>query len=392
MAEASLRPPPMLDLSATNLSESFKQWRQQIDIYLLASGASAKDNKIQKAIILHCAGPRVIELEHHFNYANDEEKESPNALLTKLNEYCNPRKNLVMESHRFWNVMWCEPFDTFLTELRNRAEACEYQDVNRMIKDKIVFTAPNKLQEILLRENELTLDKAIDLCRMFESSIKHTREMQAHSNNFKEISTRPNTGNAIQAINRTASRPNKPYQPDNVPNTIDCRFCGKTHKYGRNYCPAYGKQCSRCHGRNHFKVNCRRQIHQVQDRDEDYCQEIDLENDIGLAKAPVPMHEPNYMLHAVGKSQLTALLRINDTNVRFQLDTGADINTINKCFVKPEQIKPTSKMLTMWNKTKLKPEGEAILKVLNPKNSTTHSVKFMVVNDSLNCLLGLEKN
>ena len=74
--------------------------------------------------------------------------------------------------------------------------------------------------------------------------------------------------------------------------------------------------------------------------------------------------------------------------MRFQLDTGADINTINKRFVRPEQINPTQKMLTMWNKTKLKPEGETILNVTNPKNSTTHSVKFVVVNDSLNCLLG----
>ena len=127
--------------------------------------------------------------------------------------------------------------------------------------------------------------------------------------------------------------------------------------------------------------------------DEDYDQ-TDLENDVGLeanASFPTPtIYDPNYTLHAVGKSQLTALLRINNTNVRFQLDTGADINTINKRFVRPEQINPTQKVLTMWNKTKLKPEGETILNVTNPKNSTTHSVKFVVVNDSLNCLLGLE--
>ena len=91
----------MLDLSATNLSETFKQWRQQTEIYLLASGATAKDNKIQEMIILHCAGPRVIELEHHFTNANDEDENSPNVLLTKLSEYCNPRKNVVMESHWF---------------------------------------------------------------------------------------------------------------------------------------------------------------------------------------------------------------------------------------------------------------------------------------------------
>ena len=97
----------------------------------------------------------MIELEHHFTYADDEDKNSPNVLLTKLSKYCNPRKNVVMESHRFWKLSWSEPFDVYLTQLRNRAESCEYQDPNRMIRDKIVFTAPGKLQEILLREIKL---------------------------------------------------------------------------------------------------------------------------------------------------------------------------------------------------------------------------------------------
>ena len=294
-----------------------------------------------------------------------------------------------MEANRFWKLSWSEPFDAYLTQLRNRAESCEYQDPNRMIRDKIVFTAPGKLQEILLRETKLTLDKTIDLCRIYESSIKQTQEMQATASNCNETSFRPSS--AIQTIKRSANRPNtKQLQPVSVPN-INCHFCGKTHKYGRNCCPAYGKECARCHGRNHFKATCRRQIHQVHDEDYD---QTDLENGVGLeanASFPTPtICETNYTLHAVGKSQLTALLRINNTSVRFQLDTGADINTINKRFVRPEQINPTQKMLTMWNKTKLKPEGETILNVTNPKNSTTHSVKFVVVNDLLNCLLGLE--
>ena len=89
-------------------------------------------------------------------------------------------------------------------------------------------------------------------------------------------------------------------------------------------------------------------------------------------------------------SQLTALLRINNTNLRFQLDTGADIHTINKHFVRPEQNNLTQKMLTIWNKIKLKPEGKIILNVTNAKNSMTHFVKFVVVDDSVNCLLGLQ--
>ena len=248
-----------------------------------------------------------------------------------------------MEAHRFWKLSWSEPFDAYLTQLRNRAESCEYQDPNRMIRDKIVFTASGKLHKILLRVTKLTLDKTIDLCRIYESSIKQTQEMQATASNCNETSIRPSS--AIQTIKRSTNRFNtKQLQPVSVPN-INCHFCGKTHKYGRNCCPAYGKECARCHGRNHFKATCRRQIHQVHDEDYD---QTDLENGVGLeanASFPTPtICEPNYTLHAVGKSQLTALLRINNTSVRFQLDTGADIDTINKRFeVRPEQINPTQK-------------------------------------------------
>lgn len=44
-----------------------------------------------------------------------------------------------------------------------------------MIRDKIVFSANGKLQELLLREEKLDLEKCIQICRAYEQSNKHVK-------------------------------------------------------------------------------------------------------------------------------------------------------------------------------------------------------------------------
>ena len=97
-------------------------------------------------------------------------------MFEKLEAYCIPRKN--EESHRFWNVPYREPFDNFLTELRTRAASCNFKEKDRMLRDKIIFTAKGKLQELLLREDKIDLEKAIKICRAYEQSNKHVKELR----------------------------------------------------------------------------------------------------------------------------------------------------------------------------------------------------------------------
>ena len=92
---------------------------------------------------------------------------------------------------------------------------------------------------------------------------------------------------------------------------IDCQFCGRNHKIGKSYYPAFGKTCGKCGGRNHFRVKCKTPVNVVQNE----------ENSTSSTEE---------YLHTVSKSEqererLTAML-----SVRFQIDTGADISTICK--------------------------------------------------------------
>ena len=73
---------------------------RQIKVYLAASGASVKDNEVQVAIILNCAGPKVVEVFDRFTWngtgksKNDvKDPPPPGNFCLKLNPH----------SIKFWN-------------------------------------------------------------------------------------------------------------------------------------------------------------------------------------------------------------------------------------------------------------------------------------------------
>ena len=195
------RLPPQLDINSGNISENFKQWKRQVEVYLAASDATAKDKKVQTAIILNCAGPEVLEVYNNFTWESEGDEEKPDKVLEALERYCNPRNNEVFESHKFWNTPYQEPFDKFVTELQTRAVSCNFQEKDRMIRDKIVFTVTGKLQELLLREDDLTLEKTLKICRAFEQSNKQVKELRSN--------VPSNTSNLSAQVHKLSNRPNE---------------------------------------------------------------------------------------------------------------------------------------------------------------------------------------
>ena len=88
--------------------------------------------------------------------------------------------------------------------------------------------------------------------------------------------------------------------------------------------------------------------------------------------------------------RVTALMQVNGCEVRFQLDSGADVNTMCQKFVKKCQVKSTSQELIMWNRSKITPLGQVVLEILNPKNTQVSEADFIVVPNDFSCLLGLK--
>ena len=231
-----------------------------------------------------------------------------------------------------------------------------------MMRDKIVFTVTGKLQELLLRVDGLTLEKAVKVFRAYEQSTKQVQEFKDNSN----------PSNSATKVNKVAQKPtprvprNKKSEggtrharKDNEGMKISCNFCGYEHEKIKEKCPAWGKTCDKCKGRNHFKSKCKK-VHAIshsQDGNDNY---------------------DDQWLMAVShkKDSINATLTVNDHPVRFQLDSAADVNTICQKHVRKHQESPTTVRLNMWNKTNLKPLGEAVLRVVNPCTSVESHYDF----------------
>ena len=332
-----------------------------------------KANATQVAIILNCAGPEFISVYDHLEWSSEGDKDRPDKLLEKLEEYCAPKGNVVVNAYGFWNARWKEPFDAYLTELRTMAALCDYDDVDRMIRDKIVFSASGKLQELLLRDTKLTLGIAIDICRAFEMTHRQVKEM--------------NPDSMIEKVNirktRREYRKQKPrYEGNTDPEnkeTKECDYCGYNHRPGIETTVPLGVDSAH---------SVKRQIISVRNAGRNVRKYV-MSTIRMTTVTPNSCRRSSYGITGdTAKKRVTALMQVNHCDVRYLLDTGSDVNTITQRFVLKQQVRQTSGKLIMWNGSKISPVGATTLTVTNPKTREKHEVDFVVVHNDLTCVIG----
>ena len=158
----------------------------------------------------------------------------------------------------------------------------------------------------------------------------------------------------------------------------------------RELYPAWQKRCLKCNGRNHFSTVCRRgklreDVRGIHEHEDDDSYEG---SDYEFLSSSVTLEPINAVAPTSGfTEEIYTELQINDKRVKFQIDCGATINIINKRHA-GSNITQSSKTLKMWNGTEVKPLGTTPLLLRNPKTKKKYSIKFVVVPDNLNPLVG----
>ena len=172
--EFAVQRPGPLHLEATNLELEWKTFFQKFEIFLLASGSEGKSGETRLAMLLNFAGDEALKLYNTFTYDNTGDEKNFETVIDKFRSYCIPRRNIVYERYQFWQLTQQpgESVDSFATTLRAKASSCDFGDqTESMIRDRIVLGHPvRQTQERLLRECDLTLQKALDICRASEST------------------------------------------------------------------------------------------------------------------------------------------------------------------------------------------------------------------------------
>ena len=160
-----------------NVAENWKRFKQKFEIFVIASGNEKKSNKEKCCMLLNLAGEQAIEVFNTFTFEEGEKDDDPEVLMRKFEDYCNPKRNITYERHLF-NTRGQganETIDAYVTELRLQAKNCEFGALcNELTRDRIVVgIRDDSVRSRLLREPDLNLQKAVDICRAAEQTRSH---------------------------------------------------------------------------------------------------------------------------------------------------------------------------------------------------------------------------
>ena len=146
---------------------------------------------------------------------------------------------MITERHKF-NTRFqeaSEPVQNFITALKIQADTCEFGTLKgSLIRDRIVCgVSSNALRKQLLKERDLTLHKAVQLCQIHESTERYSKEVSDQQE--------------VNAVRQQASSA--------IVRDKACMYCGRCHAPQKELCPAFGKKCSSCMKMHHFARVCR---------------------------------------------------------------------------------------------------------------------------------------
>ena len=371
----NLHPPEKLLLTG-NLKDNFRKFKQQFEIYITAAGISNSTENIKCATLLHVIGPDAIEIFNTFRWDEEGDNEGDDKkmskVLSKFEKYCTPKCNVTYERHQFntRNQKEGESIDSYVTELRILSKSCEFGDLSdSLIKDRIVCgVIMDTVRSRLLRETDLTLQKAVDICRAAEASSQQLKVLQTASAGA--------SGSNIDFVRKKSDKNKLMKNTENRPAASQqkqkCGKCGYKHEPRK--CPAFGKICMNCKKKNHFMRQCRsKKMHELQENDSD--------TDIFLDSVETDQNAGDWKVN----------VKICKKTVSMKLDTGAQCNVLplhiyNQISDRP--LKPSKSRLVSYSGHRLNTVGKVTL-LVSTKNKYV-PIEFEIVKDKSTPLFGLK--
>ncbi len=366
------------------VADEWPEWRDEFMAFRSASGLKKQKFIEQRESLFYAMGPREAKkIAATFKYegkfkvtdvdddGNEKEEERDqkatdfDCVIFKLNEYFIPESVRRYERGIFNRRVQGtdEPFEEFLRDVQAQAKKCQYgAQEEEHILDKIVDGLANvKLKKELEVKSNLTLSEAIVKAKREELVRKHWNterkddkkdskeakvdEVKQKQKNHQQPSGRGRSRGRGQGRGGGRGRGSSRENSHQNSHQDKCGKCGYTsHKNGS--CPAQGKRCRACNGRNHFESMCRKRPAR-QD-------EVQVQPSYYQPFYPPPQYyHPPPPPTSSGDNFLGAIeckdhrddawyvdLKLNGISLPFKIDTGADLSVLGEESYKKIQNKP----------------------------------------------------
>lgn len=177
-----------------------------------------------------------------FNFELTEaERATPALALKAIREKVVPKRNVIVDRLEFFSATQSsrESVDEYSTRLKTLARVAKLGTLNEELITYKLITSNKwpQLRSKMLAMTDLTLEKVVDMCRAEEITAKRSQDLAVPDAEVNKV--------AKSKFRRKSQQ---------LPL---CKFCGDEHDFTKGSCPALGKRCRRCNGKNHFEKACR---------------------------------------------------------------------------------------------------------------------------------------
>ena len=182
-----------MNVTSGDVAENWSYFREQWNDYKIATGLREKNKKIRVVTLRGIMGKDCYNIYKRLAL-EEEEKERVTSILDCLEKYFKPALNVTYERFIFntCDQQSHETIDEYVNKLRGLSETCEFGTLrDSFIKDRIVLGTKHKQVRVtLLNQKELTLDKALSVCRSSELTEQHL--LKIYDNSISNVNSLQN--------------------------------------------------------------------------------------------------------------------------------------------------------------------------------------------------------
>ena len=252
-------PIPSMNWKSINLPEEFRKFKRSV-VYIFKGPLKDESDEVKIQYLLMWVGPDGADIRDGWALSATNEKDLE-MHWTNFESYVKPKTNyrVARFQMRALKQEAGESIDSFVTRAKVIATKCQYDDMDDALLDTLIAGVHDEsLQRKLIgKDDTLTLDRALDIIRSFESTRSRIADIQ-ETKRVHSIDKTP--GKRLTKGKQNWQRPQK-YDNKTKPKftppfkTGVCWNCGNPHAREAT-CPAAGATCHECSKVGHYSKMC----------------------------------------------------------------------------------------------------------------------------------------
>ena len=333
----------------------FNLWLEDVDDYMKICQVTDPGDK--KCLFLNLAGLNVRRIVKGLvvpvpdDATDDNPGDTYKALTESLRCHFRPSINATSERHKFRQIRQLpdESVSTFMSRLREKVELCSFAStdvdtvVNTQVRDQLIagLRSQDSRRE-LLKEPKLTLADALSKAVAMEASLLDSNLYNSEPGPSVAACVKPETTAAV-----SGSEP-KHQLKRKMTKGPGCKYCGRMHANGKQFCPAAHVRCNSCRKVGHFEAVCL-------SRKPNKANAVDAEEDSDTAQV---VYDSIFACSdKAARDQFTMTLMVNGKPCEGLLDTGATRTILTDDVVQP--TRSSDRILRAYNGGEVKTLGMA---------------------------------